>query len=56
MPEQVTETEDDGASTVLDGLSKLLVLPVLSPILLLLVNDNWLVDWQLQVLIGNTGD
>lgn len=56
VPEQVKKDEDGIGKTALEGLRKLLVLLPPSTLLLLLVDNNWLIDGQLQVFTVKTGD
>lgn len=56
VPEQVKEDDDGIGKTALEGLRKLLVLLPPSTLLLLLVDNNWLIDGQLQVFTVKTGD
>lgn len=56
VPEQVKRDDDGIGKTALEGLRKLLVLLPPSTLLLLLVDNNWLIDGQLQVFTVKTGD
>lgn len=56
VPEQVKKDADGIGKTALEGLRKLLVLLPPSTLLLLLVDNNWLIDGQLQVFTVKTGD
>lgn len=56
VPEQVRKDDDGIGKTALEGLRKLLVLLPPSTLLLLLVDNNWLIDGQLQVFTVKTGD
>lgn len=56
VPEQVKKDDDGIGNTVLEGLRKLPVLLPPSTLLLLLVDNNWLIDGQLQVFTVKTGD
>lgn len=56
VPEQVKKDDDGMGKTALEGLRKLLVLLPPSTLLLLLVDNNWLIDGQLQVFTVKTGD
>lgn len=56
VPEQVKKDDDGTGKTALEGLRKLLVLLPPSTLLLLLVDNNWLIDGQLQVFTVKTGD
>lgn len=56
VPEQVKKDDDGIGNAVLEGLRKLLVLQPPSTLLLLLVDNNWLIDGQLQVFTVKTGD
>lgn len=56
VPEQVKKDDDGIGKTALEGLRKLLVLLPPSTLLLLLVDNNWLIDGQLQVFTVKTGD
>lgn len=56
VPEQDKKDDDGIGKTALEGLRKLLVLLPPSTLLLLLVDNNWLIDGQLQVFTVKTGD
>ena len=56
VPEQVKKDDDGIGKTALEGLRKLLVLLPPSTLLLLLVDNNWLIDGQLQVFTVKTED
>lgn len=56
VPEQVKKDDDGIGKTALEGLRKLIVLLPPSTLLLLLVDNNWLIDGQLQVFTVKTGD
>ena len=56
VPEQVKKDDDGIGKTALEGLRKLLVLLPPSTLLLLLVDNNWLIDGQLQMFTVKTGD
>lgn len=56
VPEQVKKDDDGIGKTALEGLRKLIVLLPPSTLLLLLVDNNWLIDGQLQMFTVKTGD